>query len=530
MKIKKALWLLVLLTVALLPGAVSAAEPKMGGTAVVAIAADPRAIDPAFAYDFDTNPVVTQIGEGLLKIDAEGKIQPLLAESWENPDPLTYIYHIRKGVKFHNGEEMTAEDVVFSLERIRDPKLASYLAWMFENVDTIEKTGDWEVTVKLKKFDASWRYVPATSAGHVISKKWAEEVGDKLGAADTGLVGTGPFKFVSWDSGNEVVIERFDEYWDKASGGPYLDRVVYKILPEANTRVAGLGTGEIDIAIGNIPLDLLPVVEDMSNLVVKSTPSYFNESFFFNCQRGPFKDPKVRQAINYALDKDTLFKELVGSGGDKPKSMPVGPAMWTYAKELWEKAYEDLPDYAYNLEKAKQLMAESSVPEGFEATITTNPDPLYLNTALAIQDAVKPLGIELSIEKVTLEERYEIQWNAERNYDIIPVIWGADFPDPLGNLVPIFHSANVGDGGNNFSNYINPKVDELFDKAMAEPDDTERAKLLIEAQKIIAEDCPLIVIEFVRVIMPMNKRLTGYDPVPLWFWDPFMKDIYLTGE
>ncbi len=530
MKKKRMLWLFVFMVVALLPGMVSAAPPEMGGTAVVAIAADPRAIDPAFAYDFDTNPVVTQISEGLLKIDAEGNLQPLLAESWENPDPLTFIYHIRQGVKFHNGEEMSVEDAIFSLERIRDPELASYLAWMFDNVDTIEKTGDWEVTVKLKAFDASWKYVPATAAGHVLNKKWAEEVGDKVGAADTGLVGTGPFKFVSWAPGNEVVIDRFDDYWDKASGGPYLDQVIYKVLPEANTRVAGLETGEIDITIGSIPLDLLPVVEGMDNLVVKTCPSYFNENFFFNCQREPFNDPKVRQAINYALDKDTLFNELVGSGGDKPKSVPVGPAMWTYAKDLWEAAYEELPDYAYDLEKAKEVLAESSVPDGFEATITVNPEPLYLNTALALQDAVKPLGIDLAIEKITLEERYEIQWNAERNYDIIPVIWGADFPDPLGNLIPIFHSSGVGDGGNNFGNYINPAVDELFDQAMAEPDDTERAKLLIEATKIIAEDSPLIVIHLVKIIMPMNTRLTGYEPVPLWFWDPFMKDIHLTGE
>ena len=160
-------------------------------------------------------------------------------------DGLVWTYKLHQGVTFHDGSAMTADDVVYSLERIRNPDVGAYVGWMLGSVDTIEKVDDYTVTVTLKNNDAFWQYVTATTAGHVISKAFAEAHPDDIGKPDVGVIGTGPFKFESWSSGDQIVLTRNDDYWDKANGGPYLDTVTFKILTDATTRTAGLQTGEL---------------------------------------------------------------------------------------------------------------------------------------------------------------------------------------------------------------------------------------------------------------------------------------------
>lgn len=501
----------------------SGSEAKVGGTATFALNSDIVSLDPAFSYDFTTNPVVTQMTEGLLKFDANSKIAPNLAESWESPDDKTYIYHLRKEVKFHDGSPMTIDDVIFSLERIKDPKTASYLGWMYANVDKIEKADEWTVKVTLKKPDALWRYVLATTAGHIISKKYYEAHKDNFGKPEGGTMGTGPFKYVKWQTGSEIEMEKNEHYWNK-NGGPYLDKVVFKVIPEGTTKVTGLKTGQINMTIG-LPLDLVEVVESMDNVKVDKVDSFLNDWIAFNTQKPPFTDKKVRQAINYALDKQKIMDQIVKNAGSPAKAVPISPAIWLFAKDKWEAAYKELPDYAFNLDKAKQLLAESSVPGGFNAKILTDGDSLRMNAALALQAAVKPLNINLEIEKVTGEELNTRAFSGARDYDIIVSAWGSDFPDPVGNLQPVFYSANAGDGGSNFGNYKNPEVDKLLDEQMVLTDDEKRSELMIHAQKLIAEDAPWIMIDHPKQILTTTKNIEGYSITPLWYWDAFMKDV-----
>jgi peptide/nickel transport system substrate-binding protein len=279
------------IVIALLLGTLTLAQ----GELVVGLQGDITAVDPAFAYDFTANPVVCQITEGLLKFENGETLAPNLAERWENPDPLTYIYYLRQDVTFQDGTPMTADDVIFSMERIRNPETASYVGWMYANVDTIEKTDEWTITVKLKQPDALWQYVPATTAGHVISKAYFDANAETFGKPEGGLLGTGPFKFVSWSTGSEIVMEKYDGYWDKANGGPYLDRVVFKILPEATTRVAGLQTGEVHALLGTdgTPADQLPIAMGMDNVTVDFQDSYLTYFLAFNTQRPPFDNAQV---------------------------------------------------------------------------------------------------------------------------------------------------------------------------------------------------------------------------------------------
>jgi len=249
------------LAVGMLAGPVAAQDVPMGGDFVVGIEGDIVAFDPAFAYDFTANPVVCEVTEGLTKFQ-DGKVVPNLAESvTTSEDGLTWTYVLRQGVMFHDGTEMTADDVVYSMERIRSPETASYVGWMYGSVDTIEKVDDYTVVVTLKNNDAFWQYVTATTAGHIISQDFAEAHPEDLGTPDVGVVGTGPFKFESWASGDQIVLTRNDDYWDKANGGPYLDTVTFKVLVDATTRTAGLQTGELSAVLGAIPGDQLPLVQ-----------------------------------------------------------------------------------------------------------------------------------------------------------------------------------------------------------------------------------------------------------------------------
>ena len=211
------------LATGLFAGPVGAQDIPTGGDLAIAIEGDIVAMDPAFAYDFTANPVVAEVTEGLLKFQDGRSCRTSRSPSSPARTASTWTYMIRQGVKFHDGTDMTVDDVVYTLERTRNPDTGSYVGWMFGSVDTIEATDASTVVVTLKNNDAFWQYVPATTAGHIISKAFAEAHPEDIGKPDVGVIGTGPFKFDSWSSGDQIVLSRFDDYWDKANGGPYLD-------------------------------------------------------------------------------------------------------------------------------------------------------------------------------------------------------------------------------------------------------------------------------------------------------------------
>jgi peptide/nickel transport system substrate-binding protein len=519
-------WVQVGVVIAVCLGALTLAQ----GELVVALQGDIVAIDPAFSYDFTSSAVVNQVTEGLLKFNNGETLEPNLAERWENPDPLTYIYYIRQGVTFQDGSPMTVDDVIFSMERTRNPDTGSYVGWMFSNVDTIEKVDDATLKVTLTQPDALWQYVPATTGGHVISKAHYEANQANYGKPEAGALGTGPYKFVSWSTGSEVVVEKYDGYWNKANGGPYLDRVIYKILPEATTRVAGLQTGEIDLVIGTdgAPADQLPIIQTMDNVTLTFTDSYYSNFLAFNTQRPPFDNVKVRQALNYAVDKKLLTQNLypIADAVTAARAVDVMPRLWTFEKDKWAAAYEALPAYDIDMEKAKALLEESGVADQLNGTvITTDENPLSLGMALALQAAVAELGYQMEVNKVTYQESTTLAFGGARDYDIISNAWGSDFPDPSGNLLPVFHSRYLGDGGSNFGNYVNPEVDKLLDEQNSLTDTAARTDLMIQAQQIIAEDSAWIVVMHPKQVFVLSNKFEGYTITPLWYWDPFIKDI-----
>ena len=513
-------------------GPTPAGAPKQGGKLVAAIEGEPTSLDPAFDYDFVSGLATSSITEPLLVFcENDQKLCPNLAEAWEvSPDGLVYTMHIRQGVKFQDGTPMTVEDVVFSLDRIRNPDLGSYVGWMLASVKTVEATDDKTVVITLSAPDALFEYALASTAAHVVSKAFVEKSGDKYGKPEVGSLGTGPFKFAEWKTGDYQRLVRNDDYWNKANGGPYLDEITIKILPEPTTRVAGLQTGEIDFMVAMVPSDQYATVQQAENLDLSFIPSYYGEWITFNTQKAPFDNVKVRQALNYAFDKKGIRQLYYGPEALDTKATLVNPTLWTFEKDAWQAAWDALPAYDQDLEKAKALLAESGVADQLNGTEIAyyESTPSIKGAAESFIDSMGKLGIEIKARKVTYQESVALQFGPHNDYDILVASWGSDFPDPSGNLLPNFAIANAKAGGANASNYQNAAVDKaLVDQNALPTDKVKRAALLIEAQKLIAEDSAVIVTAYPGWPLAVNKRLGGVEAASLWYWQSLFRNVYI---
>lgn len=519
-------------TVLAAPQAALAQEPVMGGTITAAVEGEPASVDPAFDYDFVSGLATSSITEPLL-VFCEGDTQlcPNLATEWTvSEDGLVYTLKIRQGVTFHDGSPMTVEDVRFSLDRVRDPELGSYVGWMLANISTIELPDDETVVITLAAPDALFEYALATTAAHVVSKAFVEAHPDDYGTPSVGSIGTGPFAFKEWVSGDRQVLVRNDAYWNKSAGGPYLDEIIIKILPEPTTRVAGLETGEIDYLVNNVPSDQFETVRSFPDVTLTFHPSYYGEWITFNTQAAPFDNVQVRQAMNYALDKAGLRALYYGPDSPATKATLVYPTMWTFEVDAWQTAWDALPAYDQDLAKAAELLEASGVADQLNGKTISyyESTPSIKGIAESFIDVMGQLGITIEANKITYQESVSLQFGPHDDYDIFVGSWGSDFPDPSGNLRPNFGSENIVAGGANASAYVNPQVDALLQEQNAITDKAKRAELLIQAQAIIAEDSPVISVTNPAWPLAVNARVKGAEIGALWYWGSLFKNVWVT--
>lgn len=498
-------------------------QGNSGAKFTVALGSDIVKLDPAFAYDFTTNPVVNQITEGLLTFDTDNQLVPQLASSWEVVDDVTYKYTIRNDVKFSDGTPMTMEDVLFSLERTRDPENASYLQWMFAPVASIEQTGDWELTVTLSQPDATWQYVPATTACHIISKAQYEAAGeDGFGTPEGGLIGTGPYKFVSWKNGTEIVLEKNENYRDAAN--VEITDLIFKIIPEDTTRVTALQTGQVDFT-AETPNDMLDTLRSSDKVTLDPVDSMGINFLAFNTQKAPFDDVNVRKAIYHAINFEDIQANIIKDAGEPGTVMASNSSLYTIEPERWEEYEAGAPKYEYNLDKAKEYLAQSSAPNGFDCTLLTTEASLSYSEGLAIQEALKALNINVELVKLSSDEHTNYQFggvfdeNGLRDYDMILAGWEADYPDISGNIQPLFAAANAGEGGANSAAYVNEQVDALITQQAASTNPTERNDLMFQAMDIITEEVPYIFVYYPVRTVTINNGFTGFSMNASWVWN-----------
>lgn len=481
--------------------AASDAEPVSGGTLRIGIPTDVKGLDPRRATGRAEEEVWVLMFSTLARLNANMEPEPNVAESWTvSEDGLEYTFYLRKGVKFHNGEELTAEDVKYTYDQVRDPQFGSSSQALFNQVESIDVLDRYTVKFTLDSPYAD--FLTASIAGPVgiVPKDYAESVG--LDGFNQAPVGSGPFKLVRHDLGDKIVFERHEDYF--RDGLPYLDRIEVLIIPEDAVRLIALENGEIDIVHRFLPVRELPRLEREPNinLIRASEAGIFN--IVLNVENPVLQNPAVRQAISYAIDREGMMAHVVQEG--TPGHTAVIPDMWAYAP--------DTPRYTYSPDKARQLLREAGYPNGIpqdELTLLGIADIVqYRNLATVVHQQLTQAGIRV---KLDLKE-----WTVMHGemiagrFDIgLYGVGGLSTPD---KALYRFHSSDP----NNHGNYSNPRVDALLDEARRSSDQEHRAKLYAEVQQIVYEEAPWVFIGYREISAATRKNVHGYELFPLLSW------------
>lgn len=499
-------------------GSEAAAEVEEG-VFNVAIQSDIDTFDPAQCNAYETELVVNNVYDNLFKFDTkDSSFQPNLATGYEQVDDLTYVITLRDDVKFWDGNPMTADDVVYSMNRHMDPEVASLFEYMYYPVESVEATGDYEVTVHLKYADCDFIYNLATMAGAVLEKSFVEEAGAAYGSAKGGVMGTGPYMYTSWTEGAEIVLTKNDNYWQDVT---YPEDVLeFDIIADSATQAMSAASGAIDFI--NLPsLDQMDQVKDSDSVNISYSAGVQNSYIAFNCSYGPFSDPNVRKAAACAIDDDAIALATKGEGHyETAKAIDYNTDEFAYYNDDWAELNDSLDSYDYDVEKAKEYLAESSYPDGFECTMPTC--GLFEKEAQAVQYYLGQIGITVNLETVTISDYYQYAYGVMQNddgyrdYDLISFAWFPDYADPSAYLM-IYYGENAGIGGSNISAYVNKDFDALYEAAKGQSGD-ERNETLMEAYSMVVDDCAA---DFICYNGPSAAVNSAYsvDMPAMWFWN-----------
>ena len=459
-------------------------------TLIVAIPESPTYMDPMVQASIGTYRVTTQMFDRLVMMDNDMNLVPGLAESWEVIDDTTTVFHLRQGVKFHNGEEMTSEDVKYSLERcIANPGVNyNYLI-----IESITCDDDYTVTIKTSAPFNALLYRLSLDAASIICKS-ADTSAEEF---NKNPVGTGPFKFVSWELGGDVVLEAFEDYW---GGAPAVKRVIFRMIPEALNRTIGLETGEVDLAY-DLGITDLESLADNASVTTLTSPSTTVWYVGMNVQKAPFDNEKVRQAVAYALDPQGYI-DLVFSG-------EATPANYTMLPPSVDGYVSDCSDYSCNVEKAKELLAEAGYPDGFSTTLWCSDTQVMRDSAVVIQEQLRQVGINAEVK--TLESGQFQSETGNGAHDMF--IMSKTSIDPDSMLRSMYHTEALGPSGNRCF-WTTPEVDALIDEASTTTDTEHAMELYAEIQSKVAEAAPLVPMAVEHLNAGMQSNVKGFGLYP----------------
>ncbi|MBN1536975.1 MAG: ABC transporter substrate-binding protein [Anaerolineales bacterium] len=495
-----------------------ATEPT---TLIVAFSSAPTTVDPADHRDRNTESLIRNMFDGLVTRDATSGVHNELAESFNWADDTTLEVTLRQGVLFHNGVEMTADDVVYTFERVIKENMIEYpeahtspRKGLIAQLESIEKTGDYAVTMH---FSAPYpTAMQMLVHQQVIPMGYMQEVGTQ-GLLDA-PIGAGPFKFISAQPGyTEVVMEKFADYYGGAPdlepvGPACVDTVVFRVIPEASTRVAALLAGEVDI-IQNVPAELVSTLEQVPGIQIKTAVGTSPQWMEMNVNQAPFDDVKVRQAMNYAVDKQLLVDAIFG-GKAEVLSGPLSPYNAFVNKSL--------QPYAYDPDKALALLAEAGWTDSdgdtfldkggtkFSFIIDTEEDFRAISEAVAGQ--LQAIGIEASVRIWEYSVIKPLLQAGERQAFLNN--WGDSAFDPVGHMEAKWHGYVEGTtyGRGNFSGYNNERVNELIKLGEVTVDIAERQTIYDEAQQIIYDEVPAIFLVLPDVVSAAAADVQNWEP------------------
>jgi peptide/nickel transport system substrate-binding protein len=463
------------------------------GTLEIAVDTAPVGLDPHKVTAFSSFVVIGQIYEGLVEVNADLGIEPALAESWTvSDDGLTYVFKIREGVRFHNDRTMTADDVVYSLQRILDPEVASPQASRFAQVTSAVATGEYEVT-----FTLSQPYAPFISNLtnlFVVPREVVESLGDLQQSA----VGTGPFVLDEIVPDTYVRLHYNPSYYRQ--GEPRLEYLRYNIVPEASTRAAGMRTGAYHL-IPDVDPATAETLRGVAGVTLLGIQDLAYTLLGLNTSRAPFDDPRVRMAINYAIDREEIV-EAVYFGNAVPGG-PLSPGLAEWALPTSEFAC-----YATNRDMARQLLAEAGYANGFDTSILTfGTMQVVLDTAQVLQAQLAEVGIRANVN--VAEFGAFVQDWTNSNFDMFVSLNGGNV-DPDGYL----HRTFVTGGSTNVFKYSDAEVDALLEQGRTTTDQAARFEIYAELQRKLACEGPIAHVAYGTLFSAVSDRVDGFLQMP----------------
>ncbi len=505
----------VLAVLTLLAGAAGAdpvAARTPPGVLVVAQIAEPKSLDPHAVTAVNDFRILVNLYDGLVRYaDGTLQVEPALADSWTiDDDGRTYTFTLRDGVAFHDGTPLDAAAVKFNFERMLDESHPFHgtgpfpLAFFFDAVDAVEAPDRRTVVFRLKQPYAPFLSNLAYPTGLIVSPAAVRAHGEDFGRHP---VGTGPFRFVEWEANARVVVEANPGYWD---GAPKLEAAVFAPIGDANTRVAEMMSGGIDVMV-EVPPDNLSAFREDEAYTVHQQAGPHLWFLILNTREGPFADRRVRRAVNYAIDKQALVENVL-QGTAEVAAGPVPPAFaWAYNDQL--------QPYPHDPERARRLLAEAGA-EGAELTfyVTEGGSGMLSPVAMgaAIQADLAEVGLRVRIET------YE--WNTFLGKvnpglgqaDMAEMAWMTNDPDTLPYLT-LRSEASPENGGFNSGYYANPEVDALLEQARRAVDQDKRAELYRRMQRIVHEDAPWAFVANWKQNAVTSERVRGFALQPSFF-------------
>lgn len=484
-----------------------------GGTLVFGRGGDSTSLDPSRTTEGEAFKVTKNVFETLLKFEDGGTaIEPGLAKSWEPAeDGLTYTFELEEGVKFHDGTDFNADAVVANFERwaAGDAELFPYYSSMFGGfkddeshvIESVTAEGDYTVVFKLKRPQAPFLKNIAMDMFAIASPTAFEEQGND--DFERNPVGTGPFKFVEWKPNDSITIERFEDYWQ--DGLPKLDRVVFRSIPDNSARLNALLAGEVDLIDGINPSDGV-TIEDNPELQLIERPSMNIGYLGLTVTREPFDNKLVRQAMNYAIDKQTIIDAFFEGRADIAVN-PIPPSVSGYN--------DAIEGYEYDPEKAKELLAEAGYADGFEMELWAMPVPRpYMpdgaKVAEVMQKNLADVGITANI--VSHEWATYLELASKGDADAFMLGWTGDNGDADNFIYVLLDEDNI--GSNNYTYFKNDEMHDLLIEAQTEVDEEKRNELYKKAQEIVHEEAPWVPIAHSTPLLGATKSLTGLIPHP----------------
>jgi peptide/nickel transport system substrate-binding protein len=454
------------------------------------IESNPTNLDPRYATDTQSQHLDSLLFNGLLERDAQMKLHGDLAETWETPDPLTYTFHLRKDVRFHDGRPLTSADVKSTFEFIMNPANKSPKRGAFRMVTAIEAPDPSTIIFRLKEPYASF-------TGNLLRATTGVVPANAAADFSRHPIGSGAFRFVSQSQDDEVIVERNPDYF---RGAPQLSRVRFRVVPDAIVRALELRKGSADIEVTSLTPDIIPVLAKQPSLAVTELPGTNITYLGLNLEDPILKHREVRQALAYATDRDSLIRYLL-RGQAQVASGILPPNHWAYEPNVTK--------YTLNTARAEQLLDSAGFPRSRDGvrlhlTLKTSTDEQFRVLGAALQEQWRRVGVDLELRP--LEFATVLSDAVKGNFQINLLRWVGANNDP--DIIEfVFSSKRFPPDGANRGHYRNPRIDALADQIRTEMDREKRKALCSEAQKILADDLPYLPLWFTDVVSVHRKAL-----------------------